>query len=153
MNIFNKTKTISSLDQLLNLPSYKGYEDVKQNGNLLYRLHDHKFDVITRSDRELLAEVSYTYMTFTQAYKNLSGAKLYVESINEDAQTIHLKSDDEFWSLEYDSVCQTLHIYPNILGWFDDKCMADIEMITDDLSADDQVFCKNLDGVLDALAA
>ncbi|MBH0093338.1 hypothetical protein [Pseudoalteromonas sp. SCQQ13] len=146
MNIFNKTKTISCVNDLMNLKTYKkmGDDSIKQNGDLLYKLHDHKFDVYDRKTHELKAEISYSYLEFKHAFNSFENSGLRVVDTLEDGSIYVLRTADGFWSMEYDDAVQTIVIYPNLIDWFSDRDKADLEMYVTDLSASDQAFIEAL---------
>ena len=136
-----KTKTINNINDLLALSSYKGDENIKVNGDLLYVLYEHSFDVYNRSDEELLSTCVYTYLHLKSMYSSFKGANFTIKT-PVDAYSVKLISDCKQWVVEYDHISGVVIVYPNINGWVDDK--SKLEMTVEDLNPQDRVYLESL---------
>lgn len=146
INIFskNKSKNINNIEDLMNLKQYKNLEDVKENGELLYEMKTHTFDVINKQDMTVQATVSYLYLQFKHLYSSLENASLTLSHSLDDGFTSVFTTADKMWTLEVDEVTQTIAIYPNISGFFDDKGKENISMCLLDLAEDDLAYLDEL---------
>ncbi|OUS73440.1 hypothetical protein B5G52_04125 [Pseudoalteromonas sp. A601] len=143
-NLFNNTKAITNIQDLMNLKQYKDFENIKQNGDLLYKLYEHTFDVYNRKSKTLQASVSYLYLQFKHLYGSLEKASLiYSHTVTDDFIRVFI-TEDEQWSIEIDEILQTICFYPNLSGFLNDKSKEEISMLIEDLSEHDIAFVNSI---------